>query len=249
MTAIKDVALICAGKYHDIDFARLELLKLFAELPHVRVSVHSDYALGDILVHCDAIVSYTCDVVATEAEAERLQAWLQAGGRWFALHGTNSVIEFVSSRPLKVATPDTAPHFMRLLGSQFQAHPPICEFDVKVTDATHPLTNGIDAFTTTDEIYLCRMLGDNQVLLHCEFSQPVDDFVSTDWQANDTQPVMYLHPHSAGEVLYLTLGHCRGHFDMRPLTDYYPNNERCSWDTPAYYELLRRGLRWAVGEL
>lgn len=249
MTAIKDVALICAGKYHDIDFARLELLKLLQDLPHVRVSVHSDYALDGVLEQCDAIISYTCDVVASEDEALRLHDWLQSGGRWFALHGTNSVIEFVSSRPLKVATPDIAPHFMQLLGSQFQAHPPICEFEVKVTDGQHPLTTGIDAFMTTDEIYLCRMLGDNQVLMHCDYETPVDEFESTDWQANSTQPVMYLHPHNDGEVLYLTLGHCRGHYDMRPLTDNYPLVERCSWETPEYYELVRRGLRWAIREL
>ena len=42
---------------------------------------------------------------------------------------------------------------------------------------------------------------------------------------------------------------CRGHHDMRPLMDDYPAIERCSWDTPEYYELLRRGIRWALGTL
>ena len=59
---------------------------------------------------------------------------------------------------------------------------------------------------------------------------------------------MYLNDHAKGAVLYLTLGHCRGHYDMRPLTDYYPSVERCSWDTPEFYELLRRGIAWALGE-
>jgi hypothetical protein len=49
-------------------------------------------------------------------------------------------------------------------------------------------------------------------------------------------------------VLYNTLGHCRGHYDMVPVVDYYPNIERGSWEHPAYYELLRRSLRWARGE-
>ena len=249
MTAIKDVALICAGKYHDIDYARLELLKLLAEHPHVRVSVHSDYELGDVLDTCDAIVTYTCDVVADKAQSSRLHNWLVTGGRWFALHGTNSVIEFVSTRPLQVATPDTAPEFMRLLGSQFQAHPPICEFEVKVADDEHPLTAGIEAFRTTDEMYLCKMIGQNHVLLYLDYNEPVDEFTSNDWRLNKQQPVMYLHPHSRGELLYLTLGHCRGHYDMRPLTDHYPHVERCSWETPEYYELVRRGLRWAINEL
>ena len=37
------VHLIAAGKYHDIDFARLELLKLLAEVPEIRTTVAMDY--------------------------------------------------------------------------------------------------------------------------------------------------------------------------------------------------------------
>jgi hypothetical protein len=48
-------------------------------------------------------------------------------------------------------------------------------------------------------------------------------------------------------VLYNTLGHCRGHFDMVPVVPYYPVIERGSWEQPAYTELLRRSLRWARG--
>jgi len=59
---------------------------------------------------------------------------------------------------------------------------------------------------------------------------------------------MYLRPLGEGCVLYNTLGHCRGHYDMRPVTDYYPKIERCSWEIPQYYELLKRGIRWGLGE-
>jgi hypothetical protein len=27
----------------------------------------------------------------------------------------------------------------------------------------------------------------------------------------------------------------------------YPRTERCAWEEPVYYELLRRGIRWAAG--
>ncbi len=39
-----DAHFVAAGKYHDIDFARLEVLKLLAEHPHVRTTVACDYA-------------------------------------------------------------------------------------------------------------------------------------------------------------------------------------------------------------
>jgi type 1 glutamine amidotransferase len=61
--------------------------------------------------------------------------------------------------------------------------------------------------------------------------------------------VSYLRPFGRGAVLYNTLGHCRGHFDMRPVMDFYPRVERCSWERPQYHELLRRGVAWALGEL
>ena len=57
---------------------------------------------------------------------------------------------------------------------------------------------------------------------------------------------MYLKKVGDGEVLYLTLGHARGRYDMRPLMDEYHQVERGSWKVPAFHELLRRGIRWAA---
>src|SRR3979490_2875236 len=62
----------------------------------------------------------------------------------------------------------------------------------------------------------------------------------------DRQPGMYLHPPAGGEVLYCTLGHCRGKYDMRPMMGEYPTVERGSWKLPVYQELMRRGIRWAA---
>ena len=55
---------------------------------------------------------------------------------------------------------------------------------------------------------------------------------------------------SVTDMLYFTLGHCRGRYDMQPLMAEWPSEDRCSWELPVYYELLRRGIRWAarVGE-
>ena len=57
---------------------------------------------------------------------------------------------------------------------------------------------------------------------------------------------MYTKKVGEGEVLYLTLGHCRGHYDMRSLMDYYPQVERGSWELPVFHELLHRGLNWGL---
>jgi hypothetical protein len=240
-----DVLLVCGGRYHDFDYARLELLKHLGADPRWRVRIAEDYSNRDALAAAQALVTYTCDVAPAVAETAALAAFVARGGRWFALHGTNSLIEFQTGG--RINAPRTHPEFMRLLGSQFIAHPPIGDFDIEVTEPDHPLVRGIGRFRVNDEPYLCEMHGENRVLLHMHFNGRAQrGFIESDWFGDAPRPVMYLHAHGDGEVLYLTPGHCRGRYDMRPLMEEYPKIERCSWESPVYHELLRRGLRWAT---
>jgi type 1 glutamine amidotransferase len=240
-----DAYLICGGKYHDIDFARLELLKLLHEHEQIRVKVGNDFSDIEGIKNSDCLITYTCDVVPTEEEQLGLKAFLDAGNRWYALHGTNSILEWISYDPPKVGTPRSAPLFVEMLGNQFLAHPPIEPFTVEISDPEHPLVKGIEPFETTDELYLMEYHGDNTPLLHCDFNGTAEHFDHSDWNNDEPRLVFYLHPYGKGEVLYLTLGHCRGKYDMQPLMEEWPSVDRCSWELPVYYELLRRGIRWA----
>ncbi|MGI9286087.1 MAG: ThuA domain-containing protein [Pseudomonadales bacterium] len=248
-----DVYLVAGGKYHDIDFARLELLKLLSEQTRLKVQVGSDYSDIDAICNSDFLITYTCDVVPSAAETRRLQEYIESGEKWFALHGTNSILKFLEpdeqGNP-QVDCPDDNPAYMELLGSQFVSHPPIHEYEVLVTEPEHQLVKDIPTFRVDDELYLCKFHGEHQTLLHCHWSDPVDNFVRDDWmKESDVQPIYYLHPYGAGTVLYLTLGHCRGKYDMQPLIEEYPEPEFGAWKTDEYYELLRRGIRWAMGSL
>jgi type 1 glutamine amidotransferase len=235
--------LVCGGRYHDFDFARLELLKLLGERPEVRTRVAEDYRHLDALREADFLVTYTCDLRPSEAEQQALADFVAAGGRWLALHGTNSVLEFT---PEGVAAPRSLPLLMRTLGSQFLAHPPIRRFRVDVSEPGHPLVAGIEPFEVEDELYLCELTGELELLLETRFRGEVPGFVEHAWPDDAPRPVMYLHRMGRGAVLYNTLGHCRGRYDMRPLVDLYPRVERCAWEAPVYTELLRRGLAWAA---
>jgi uncharacterized protein len=233
--------LIAAGKYHDIDFARLELLKLLAEDERVRVRVHEDYRDSAAIAAADCIVTYTCDVMPPLESQEALRAFLEKGGRWYALHGTNSILRFLADG--RVDSPRLAPHFMQTLGSMFIAHPPIAPYRVTVADPAHPLVEGIQPFDTTDELYLLETYGKLQVLLETRFAGEATGFVEHTW-SEAAHPVFYLKDHGKGAVLYLTLGHCRGHYDLEPLMQYWPSVDRCAWELPVFYDLLRRGLAW-----
>lgn len=238
------VYLVAAGDYHDIDFARLELLKLLAEHPQVRTQVASSYADVDAIAASDVLITYTCNLVPSEAQQLALRDFVSSGRRWFALHGTNSILRFLDSG--KVDSPETAPVLMATLGSQFIAHPPIAPFTVHCADPEHELVRGIPEFETDDELYLCRIHGDLQTLLYTHFNGDAKGFVEEAWHSDEPRPIYYINPVGAGEVLYLNLGHCRGHYDMQPMIDYYPKIERGSWEKSEYYELLRRGIRYCI---
>lgn len=240
-----DVYFVVGGRYHDFDFARLQILGLLHEHERIRVRVAEDYSDVEAIAAADALVSYTCDVRPDEAQQQALVDYVAAGGHWFALHGTNSILEWTAGG--KVDAPDSMPLLSRLLGSQFVAHPPLMEFEVSVTDPTHPLVRGLESFRVTDELYLSDLYGPNHVLLETRFNGKArGEFVRREWFSDEPRPVLYLHSRGAGAVLYLTLGHCRGRYDMQPLLEEYPQVERCSWESPVYYELLRRGIRWAA---
>jgi len=251
-----DVYLICNAKFHDTNFARLELLKLLAEHEDVVVRVAEDYHDLEAINAAQLLMTYTCDLCPTPEQQEGLKQFLTNGKRWFALHATNALIEFVGEMrrvgditiPGAADTPNKAPLLMELLGSRFIAHPPQQEFHVTVSQPEHPLVKGLQPFTVYDEPYYCEYFGEVQTLLESRYTTKAKGYVREDWDEDKPRPQLYLHPCGQGEVLYLTLGHCRGKYDMQPFMDVCPV-ERCAWDLPVYYELLRRGIRWGIGEL
>ena len=135
-----DVYLIVGGKYHNMDHPRLELLKLLAEQPRIKTRIGEDYSDIDTICDSDFIISYTVDVNPTAEQTQRLSEAMRAGKKWFALHGTNSILAFMEDG--RVNSPRDNEPFMEMLGSQFLSHPPIIPYDVEVTEPEHPAGQG-----------------------------------------------------------------------------------------------------------
>jgi type 1 glutamine amidotransferase len=249
-----DVVLVVGGVWHDFDFARLQLLTLLAEHEEFRVRCQADFedtAWLDPAAthHARILVTYTCDVRPSSRAQGRIRDWIERGGRMLALHGTNAGLE---QTPDGWAAPRDLPLWFDTLGSQFVAHPPIAPYVVENVAPEHWLVAGIDPFETTDELYLNKYPDPEALvpLLRTTYHGGARGFAENDWSGpDDTHLVMYLRPLGDGAVLYNTLGHCRGHYDMVPLKDYYPTIDRCSWELPVFYELLRRSIRWARGDV
>jgi len=240
-----DAHFVAAGKYHDIDYARLELLKLLAEHPHIRTTVACDYADTARLDQCRFLITYTCDMVPSIEEAKAIRKWIENGGKWLALHGTNSILEFTEDG--KVDSPDNHPEFMETLGTQFKAHPPIGEFDVEVVNTEHELTKGIENFQIVDEMYLSKTTAEIDTLMQTTFEGEATGFVDEQWEKT-VVPILYTRNIGSGMIVYNALGHCRGHYDLPGMQDFYPHKEMCAWNYDVYYDLLRRGIGWAMRE-
>jgi type 1 glutamine amidotransferase len=99
-------------------------------------------------------------------------------------------------------------------------------------------------------LYLCEYHGAIEPLLETHWTgDSGPGFAERDWPHDEPRLVMYRRPLGDGCVLYLTLGHCRGHWDMiaPPFNGmYWPKIERGAWELDEFHTLLRRGIEWAA---
>lgn len=236
--------LAVGGEGHDMDYVRLELLKMLSQHEHLRIVVGSNYDDVAAIEKAEFLISYTSNVAPSAAAEKALHGFVASGKRWLALHASNALYKFT---PDGVGPRDEARLFMETLGSQFVAHPLIAPFRVDVDDKDHPLVRGIASFEAKDELYLSRMTGQPHVILSTRFTGEAPGFIDRNWPDAEPRPVLYLNKVGKGEVLFFALGHARGHYDAPHRTPYYPSVERGSWDVAEFREILHRSLAWVAG--
>jgi uncharacterized protein len=243
-----DIALVCGGRWHDFDYARLRLLQWLETHDSVRCAVYSDFSQIEAICAADAVIAYTCDVRPSQVQAALLRDRIAAGGRLLALHATNSAIDAPEPGGERIfRTPDVMPTFAGLLGNRFLAHPKIAEYEIEVCDSSHPLVAGLSDFRTTDEIYVSEISGDLHVILDTEYSGPCPGFETQSVPGRTRHPILFTRPEGAGEVTYFTLGHCRGRFDISDMgVDDLEVIDRIAWDSPEFLEIMRRSVAWVV---
>ncbi len=232
MTDQPQLAYVVCGspaRNHDFDFARMRLLEGLYAAGDIRADCAQGYDDVEALQASDFLVSYTSQVPVTDEGCAGLRDFLEAGGRWFALHASNSVKD--------------NPRLPGILGSRFITHPPYTHFDVSVTKPDDPLLEGIEPFEVDDEIYVIEEHGDIEVLLHTTWG---GEALGGHVIEEGARPLMYRHRVGKGGVLYLALGHANRPFDS-PRPGQLQEDRRGPWGLPVYQELVRRGLEWAAG--
>jgi len=238
--------LVANARFHDTDYARLQLLQLLAEHDDVRTRVAESFADTEAIAKTEFLITYTCDLRPTEEQEVALRDFVASAKRWIALHGTNAILDFTKEG---IQCPRSHTTFMETLGSRFLSHPPIQPYKVTVSDPDHPLVKGLESFEASDEIYLCEYYGEVKPLLETRYTGTFNaGYIENEWPDDDPRLVAYTHPVGDGEVLYITLGHCCGKYDMRPAQK-VAEVVRGSWENPVYLDLLRRAISWARKQL
>jgi type 1 glutamine amidotransferase len=115
------------------------------------------------------------------------------------------------------------PEFRALCGRVWvmgtSGHGPRSPFQVKVSDTTHPITQGLAGFEADDELY-AKLQGDAPIRVLVE--------ADSDWSKR-TEPLAFVLDYGKGRVFHHTFGH-----DVKAV------------QTPAVEQLILRGTAWAA---
>jgi type 1 glutamine amidotransferase len=248
-----------------MDYARLRILQLLQEHPQVHSTVASDFTdVARWLPDSQLLITYVAGPHPDDAQNQFLRQWLEAGGRWLALHGTSGGkavrVEGARSARKMVKTSHHA-----TLGSFFLNHPPLRKFQVRVADRGHTLARDVPAsFEVIDELYLIELQDPSasRVFLTTElekdpsppgfgFAYDEDTSVLPDGK---TRVLGYTRELGKGGVTYIALGHCHSLTDNRQrivdasaqTAEGMPRLFRGSWEAAPFEQLLRNGIAWGV---
>ena len=161
----------------------------------------------EAITAADFLVTYTCDVRPSTEEQQAIRDWVNRGGRWLALHGTNCTLDPpTGSDGGLYSAPRVFPVWADTLGSQFVSHPPIEPYVVTRSPgaATDPLVAGIEPFEANDELYLMEHHGDLIPLLETRWTGSTRGFAEADWPDDTPRLVLYRRPlgRRRGRVLH-----------------------------------------------
>jgi uncharacterized protein len=251
---------------HDMDYARLRVLQLLQEHPHVRSTVANDFTdIAKWLPDSQFLITYVAGPYPNDEQNEILRQWLDQGGRWLGLHGTSG------GKAVRVGETRSARKMLKTshhvtLGSFFLNHPPLRKFQVHVADREHIITKGLPAsFEVIDELYLIELQEPSacHVLLTTELdkdpSPPGFGFVydkdTSLLPDGKTRVLGYTRELGEGGVTYIALGHCYSPISTRqPVVDASvqmpgsaPELCRGPWETGPFERLLRNGIIWGIG--
>ncbi len=205
--------LVVTGGQHPYEEST-PVLERFLQRGGHEVDVVDDTGIlaSDGLASYDVLVFNTLrrnETTLTESERVGMTQFIGGGKGFVCIH-------------ISGALPDAWPEYHDVTGGGWvfgqSTHPPYGQFRVNVADPAHPCADGIEDFTTNDELYTqIDWRGGNHVFLTAELD-------------GESHPMAWTRSYGNGRVFATTLGH-----------------NGLSFETPQFQRLILNGLGWANG--
>jgi uncharacterized protein len=192
------------------------------EDPSAALSDHASLARYDVL-----LIDYNGPAWTETAKANFLAA-VEQGTGVVAVHAANN------------SFPDWK-EYEKMIGLMWRpesGHGQFHEFAVKITDPTHPITQGVADFRITDELYH-RLVPTPGTDLHVLATAWSDEKMGG---TERNEPVITVTHYGQGRVFYQALGHLWAGVP----TNGYIGCTLIALENPGFQQTLLRGCEWAA---
>lgn len=196
------------NRWHDLPALGALLMARLAEGGEVLLDMSLDLSLleSPLMARYDVCVFYTVWASLSPPQEQALLDQARNGKGFVGIHTA------------ACALPEHQ-GYIDMLGGTFRMHPPHGEFQVTIRDREHPITQGVEDFAISDELYVTDRAPDLHVL-------------ATAVHAEEQHPLAWCRMYGSGRVFYLALGHDAG-----------------AVGNPGFLALAERGIKWAGGRL
>ncbi|HEX4213307.1 MAG TPA: ThuA domain-containing protein [Candidatus Dormibacteraeota bacterium] len=241
----RDVFAVIGDRYHNADFIKVHLDRLFSELgltydftidyDEIVPERLSRYRLfmffRDGLIFPDGYVGpdaypYSTALMndpphsdtqtwVTDAMAAAVAGFVEAGGGLYSMHNNPSVATH-------------SDRYRELIGGEYRGHPAVRPFKVEVVDRGHPITQGVTDWVTTDEQHYPSFEKDPSLILLR--SRNIDELVFEDKGLDNAAG--WAFEHGRGRIVHSAPGH----------------NLYSLWQ-PSYMTFQKNAVRWLLREI
>jgi len=214
----KKIRIVIGGTWHDFEGFSKAIHEL---LTPNGFEIETTYDMDSLTTltqdQIQLLISYTClsnhregyeDTAQeglSDAQVDGLERWLRLGGGFLGVHSAT-----VLGNP--------NPKYASLIGGKFIEHPPQFAFTVYPMIRSHPMTEGIEAFTIHDELYMQQVADDVQIHM-----------ITMD--RGSAYPMVWTRREGKGKIAYIAPGHADN-----------------VWNHPAFQKMTRQGINWLLSQ-
>jgi len=191
-------------QHHKLETLGSMIVEWTKDLEDIEIEVSHDRNMLSKLSGFDLCIFCVTPGEFTNEEEKSLVDFVEGGKNLLAVHSATVVNEKNTK-------------FIGLIGARFTHHSPYHEFQVKIDDAKHPVTKGLENFKISDELYVLDRIPEG-----------ADVLATAVWE-DKIQPMVYTKECGKGVVFYNALGH----------------NE-VSFNNPAFQKLIVQGIKWLL---